>query len=134
MPAVAAASAPHAAAATPMATAVPASVVLPPMPPAGQAVAKNNEPKQTFSDEPFQIFVKTVNGKTITVNGKPSDTIEIIKSRIQQKDVFAQDAQRLTFASKQLEDGRILSDYNVRPDSTIFVTAGLLGGAPQLGR
>ncbi|KAK1354511.1 Ubiquitin-60S ribosomal protein L40 [Heracleum sosnowskyi] len=76
----------------------------------------------------MQVFVKSLIGKTLTLEVQPSDSVQGVKSLIEQKDGVPVELQRLIFAGRELDDGLALDDYDINKESTLHLSARLVGG------
>lgn len=76
----------------------------------------------------IQIFIKTLQGRTITLDVDPNDTIQSLKQKIESKENIPVQEQRLIYSGKQLNDTFTLSDYNVQDQSTLHLMLRLKGG------
>ena len=81
----------------------------------------------------MQLFVKTPDNRTITLEVEPTDSIEAIKAKIQEKEYFLPEVQRLIFTGKQLDEGKTLSDYNIQEDAILHLLIRTINDHPTYG-
>lgn len=80
----------------------------------------------------MQVFVKTLTGKTISVDCEPDESIESLKAKINEKEGIPPEEQRIIFGGKQLDSLKSLSDYDIEEDSTVHLVLRLRGGLLRL--
>lgn len=76
----------------------------------------------------MQLFVKTLQGQTITADVEANDTISDLKRKITEKENLPATEQRIIYSGKQLDDDRTFADYNISDSATLHLLARLKGG------
>ena len=103
-------------------------VLGPPDERSGSTLHATSAPTASTVTGSFQIFVKTLTCKTIPLHVTSSSMVEDVKRLVQCREGIPTGQQRLLFAGSQLEDGRTLRDYEIKPKSTVSLVLRLRGG------
>lgn len=89
-----------------------------------------SEPPEQPPQQQFQLFIKSINGKTRSVMVEPTTTVGELKRQMQEKEGINPDEQRMIFAGKNLEDTKTMADYNLQAESTVHLVLRVRGGDP----
>jgi ubiquitin len=80
----------------------------------------------------MQLFVKTLTGKTVSIEIEEGESIEDVKAKIAEKEGIPPEQQRIIFGGQQLQDGKTVDDYNIGDDATLHLVLRLRGGLKNI--
>jgi translation initiation factor 1A len=80
------------------------------------------------------LFVKLLSNRTLVIDTVDGDTVSNIKNRIYEREGISHDVQTLLFGNTILQDNMLISDYNIKADSTVTVLFDNLGGGRGGGK